>query len=69
MCAQVGNQQRCGVVTARVQTNAVRSLRHQRQDLHQLTPYLSEDRDSFYYHYQSPLIVVSALTFSPETTD
>jgi hypothetical protein len=37
MCAQVGNQQSRGVVTAWVQTNAVRSLRHQRRDLHQST--------------------------------
>jgi hypothetical protein len=51
MCARVGNQRSCGVVTARVRTNAVRSLRHQRRDLHQSTyPYLSEDRDSSYYH-------------------
>jgi hypothetical protein len=51
MCAWVGNEWSRGVVTARVQTDAVRSLRHQRRDLHQLTyPYLSEDRDSSYYH-------------------
>jgi hypothetical protein len=37
MCAWVGNQRRRGVVTAQVQTDAVRSLRHQRRDLHQLT--------------------------------
>jgi hypothetical protein len=37
MCAWVGNQQSRGVVTARVQTDAVRNLCHQRQDLHQLT--------------------------------
>jgi hypothetical protein len=37
MCARVGNQQSCGVVAARVQTNAVQSLHHQRRDLHQLT--------------------------------
>jgi hypothetical protein len=36
MCAWVGNQRSCGVVIARVQTDAVRSLRHQRQD-HQST--------------------------------
>jgi hypothetical protein len=34
MCARVGNQWSRGVVTARVQTG-VRSLRHQRRDLHQ----------------------------------
>jgi hypothetical protein len=54
MCAQVGNQRRCGVVTARVQTDAAQSLSHQRRDLHQSTyPYLSEDRDSSYYHVVS----------------
>jgi hypothetical protein len=37
MCTRVGNQRSHGVVTARVQTNAVRSFRHQRQDLHQST--------------------------------
>jgi hypothetical protein len=37
MCARVGNQQSRGVVIAWVQTDAVRSLRHQRRDLHQLT--------------------------------
>jgi hypothetical protein len=37
MCARVGNQWSCGVVTARVRIDAIRSLRHQRQDLHQLT--------------------------------
>jgi hypothetical protein len=37
MCARVGNQQSRGVVTARVRTDTVRSLRHQRRDLHQLT--------------------------------
>jgi hypothetical protein len=50
MCARVGNQRSHGVVTARVRTNAVWSLRHQHRDLHQSTyPYLSEDRDSSYY--------------------
>jgi hypothetical protein len=50
MCAWVGNQQSSGVVTARVRTDAVRSISHQRRDLHQSTyPYLSEDRDSSYY--------------------
>jgi hypothetical protein len=50
MCALVGNQQSCGVVTAWVRTDAIQSLRHQRRDLHQSTyPYLSEDRDSSYY--------------------
>jgi hypothetical protein len=34
MCARVGNQQSRGVVTTWVQSDAVRSLRHQRQDLH-----------------------------------
>jgi hypothetical protein len=37
MCARVGNQRSRGVVTARVRTDAVRSLRHQRRDLHQST--------------------------------
>jgi hypothetical protein len=51
MCARVGNQRSRGVVTALVRTDAVRSLRHQCRDLHQSTyPYLSEDRDSSYYH-------------------
>jgi hypothetical protein len=54
MCAQVGNQQSRGVVTARVRTDAVRSHRHQHQDLHQSTyPYLSEDQDSSYYQVAS----------------
>jgi calcineurin-like phosphoesterase family protein len=52
MCVRVGNQQRHGVMTARVQTDAVRSLRHQCRDLHLSTyPYLSKDRDSSYYHH------------------
>jgi hypothetical protein len=37
MCARVGNQRSRGVVTTRVQTDAVRSLRHQHRDLHQST--------------------------------
>jgi hypothetical protein len=37
MCARVSNQQSRGIVTARVQTDAVQSLRHQRRDLHQST--------------------------------
>jgi hypothetical protein len=35
MCAWVGKQRSRGVVTAQVRTDAVRSLRHQRRDLHQ----------------------------------
>jgi hypothetical protein len=54
MCAWVGNQRSRGVVTARFQTDTVRSLRHQRRDLHQSTyPYLSKDRDSTYYQVVS----------------
>jgi hypothetical protein len=37
MCARVGNQRRCGVVTARVRTDAVQSFHHQRRYLHQST--------------------------------
>jgi hypothetical protein len=37
VCVLVGNQRSRGVVTARVQTDAVRSLRHQRRDFHQST--------------------------------
>jgi hypothetical protein len=37
VCARVGNQQSRGVVIARVRTDVVRSLRHQRRDLHQST--------------------------------
>jgi hypothetical protein len=37
MCTWVGNQRSRGVVTAQVRTDAVRSLRHQRRDLHQST--------------------------------
>jgi hypothetical protein len=37
MCARIGNQLSCGVVTARIQTDVVRSLHHQCQDLHQST--------------------------------
>jgi hypothetical protein len=51
MCVWLGNQQSCGVVTRRVQTDAVRSLHHQHRDLHQLNSlYLSEDQESSYYH-------------------
>jgi hypothetical protein len=54
MYAWVGNQQSCGVVTARVRTNTVHSLHHQRRDLHQLTyPYPSEDWDSSDYQVVS----------------
>jgi hypothetical protein len=54
MCARVGNQRSHGLVTARVPTDTVWSLRHQRRDLHQSTyPYLSEDRDSSYYQVVS----------------
>jgi hypothetical protein len=50
VCARVDNQQSRGVVTARVRTDVVQSLRHQRRDLHQSTyPYLAKDRDSSYY--------------------
>jgi hypothetical protein len=35
MCAWVGNQRSCGVVTTQVRTDAVQSLRHQHRDLHQ----------------------------------
>jgi hypothetical protein len=37
MCAQVGNQRSRGVVTARVRIDTVRSLCHQRRDIHQST--------------------------------
>jgi hypothetical protein len=37
VCERVGNQRSRGVVTARAQTDTVRSLRHQRRDLHQST--------------------------------
>jgi hypothetical protein len=37
MCAWVGNQRSRGVVTARVRTDAARSLHHQHRDLHQST--------------------------------
>jgi hypothetical protein len=54
MSARVGNQRSRDVVTARVRTDAVRSLRHQRRDLHQSTYlYLSEDQDSSYYQVVS----------------
>jgi hypothetical protein len=54
VCAKVGNQRSRGVVTARVRTDAVWSLHHQRRDLHNLTyPYLSEDWDSSYYQVVS----------------
>jgi hypothetical protein len=43
MCARVGNHQSRGVVIARLRSS-VRSLLHQRQDLHQsIYLYLSED--------------------------
>jgi hypothetical protein len=45
MCTHVGNQQRCGVVIARLRSS-VRSFLHQRRDLYQPTYlYLSEDRE------------------------
>jgi hypothetical protein len=54
MCARVGNQRSRGIVTARLRTDAVRRLRHQRRDLHQSTYlYLSEDRDLSYYQVVS----------------
>jgi hypothetical protein len=37
MCARDGNQWSRGVVTVRVRTDVVQSLRHQRQDLYQST--------------------------------
>jgi hypothetical protein len=37
MCARVDNQWSRGVVTARVRPDAIRSLHHQRRDLHQST--------------------------------
>jgi hypothetical protein len=37
VCARVGNQWSRGVVIARVRTDAVQSLCHQRRDLHQST--------------------------------
>jgi hypothetical protein len=37
MCTRDGNQQSRGVVTARVQTDVVQSIRHQHRDLHQST--------------------------------
>jgi hypothetical protein len=37
MCAWVGNQRSRGVVIARVRTDTIRSLHHQRRDLHQST--------------------------------
>jgi hypothetical protein len=37
VCARVGNKRSRGVVTIRVRTDAVQSLRHQRRDLHQST--------------------------------
>jgi hypothetical protein len=37
MCARVGIQRSCGVVTARVQTDAIQSLHNQHRDLHQST--------------------------------
>jgi hypothetical protein len=54
VCARVSNQRSHGVVIAWVRTDAVRNLRHQRQDLHHLTyPYHSKDRDSSYYQVVS----------------
>jgi hypothetical protein len=37
VCARIGNQWSRGVVTTRVRTDTVRSLRHQHRNLHQLT--------------------------------
>jgi hypothetical protein len=68
MCAWAGNQRSRGVVTARVRTDAVQSLRHQRRDLHQSTYlYLSEDRDSSYYQVVSDfgfLVRYTCVSFS-----
>jgi hypothetical protein len=56
MCARVGNQQSRGVVTARVRTDVVRSLHHQRQDLHQSTYPVPLER--------SGLILLSGLVYN-----
>jgi hypothetical protein len=55
MYARVGNQRSRGVVTARVQTDTVRSLRHQRRDLHQ-------------YTYPVPLRRLGLILLSPRLT-
>jgi hypothetical protein len=48
MCARVDNQRGCGIVIARLRSS-VRSLIHQRLDLHILTYlYLMEDREPTY---------------------
>jgi hypothetical protein len=44
VCARVGNQWSRGVVTARIRTDTVRSLRHQHQDLHQSTYHVPLER-------------------------
>jgi hypothetical protein len=63
VCAWVGNQRSRGVVTVRVRIDVVRSLHHQRRDLHQSTYlYLSDDLDSSYYQ------VVSEFGFSVRYT-
>jgi hypothetical protein len=68
VCAWVGNQRSRGVVTARVRTDAIRSIHHQRRDLHQSTyPYLLEDRDSSYYQVVSDfgfLVRYTCVSFS-----
>jgi hypothetical protein len=50
VCTWIDNQHRHDVVTTRVRS-CIRSLHHQRQDLHQSTYlYLSEDQDATSHH-------------------
>jgi hypothetical protein len=52
MCAQVGNQRSRGVVTARFEPTLFGAfVINVEISTNRLTPYLSEDRDSSYYHF------------------
>jgi hypothetical protein len=68
VCARVGNQRSRGVVTARVRTDAGRSLRHQFEiSTNRLTPYLLEDRHSSYYQVVSDFgffVMYTCVSFS-----
>jgi hypothetical protein len=68
VCARVGNQRSHGVVTARVQTDAVQSLRHQHRVLHQSTYPVPLRRSGLILLsvVTTPLMVTTSLASEPE---
>jgi hypothetical protein len=55
MCAWVGNQRSRGVVTTQVRMKLFRVfVINVEISTNRLTPYLSEDQDSSYYHVEQP---------------